>query len=55
MLQSLGAEEARAALAEGQAEVRCEFCGQRYIFNSREIDELFALPPVGIQAPERLQ
>ncbi|WP_430540554.1 Hsp33 family molecular chaperone HslO [Pseudoxanthomonas sacheonensis] len=55
MLQSLGAEEAHAALADGQAEVRCEFCDQRYIFSAREIDELFALPPVGIQAPERLQ
>lgn len=55
MLQSLGAEEARAALADGLAEVRCEFCGQRYIFSAPEIDELFALPPVGIQAPERLQ
>lgn len=55
MLQSLGAEEARAALADGLAEVRCEFCGQRYIFSAPEIDELFALPPVGMQAPERLQ
>ena len=55
MLQSLGTEEAHAALADGQAEVRCEFCGQRYIFSAREIDELFALPPVGMQAPERLQ
>jgi molecular chaperone Hsp33 len=55
MLQSLGAEEARAALADGRAEVRCEFCGQRYIFTAPEIDELFVLPPVGIEAPERLQ
>jgi molecular chaperone Hsp33 len=55
MLQSLGAEEAQAALADGQAEVRCEFCGQRYIFTAPEIDELFVLPPVGIEAPDRLQ
>ena len=55
MLQSLGSEEAHAALAGGQAEVRCEFCGKRYIFSTEEIDELFALPPVGMQAPERLQ
>lgn len=55
MLQSLGIEEARASLADGLAEVRCEFCGQRYIFSAPEIEELFALPPVGIQAPERLQ
>ena len=55
MLQSLGTEEAHAALTDGRAEVRCEFCGQHYIFGAREIGELFALPPVGIQAPERLQ
>lgn len=55
MLHSLGVTEARAALAGGQAEIRCEFCGQRYLFSPAEIEELFASPPVGIQAPERLQ
>lgn len=55
MLHSLGADEARAALSDGQAEVRCEFCGQRYLFTEAQIDELFALPPVGIEPPERLQ
>jgi molecular chaperone Hsp33 len=55
MLQSLGTEEAHAALADGQAEVRCEFCGQRYLFSAPQIDELFALPPVGMQGPERFQ
>jgi molecular chaperone Hsp33 len=55
MLESLGAAEAHAALADGQVEVRCEFCGQRYGFSQADIEELFALPPVGLQAPERLQ
>ena len=55
MLESLGAAEAHAALADGQVEVRCEFCGQRYGFSQTDIEELFALPPVGLQAPERLQ
>ena len=55
MLHSLGSEEAHAALAEGEAEVRCEFCGQRYVFTGSQIDELFTLPPVGMEAPERLQ
>jgi molecular chaperone Hsp33 len=55
MLQSLGPEEAHAALADGQAEVRCEFCSQRYIFSEPQISELFALPQVGMEAPERLQ
>lgn len=55
MLQSLGDEEAHAALTDGLAEVHCEFCGQRYIFSAPEIDELFALPSVGMQAPARFQ
>lgn len=55
MLQSLGSEEAHAALADDLAEVRCEFCGQRYIFSEPQINELFALLPVGVEAPERLQ
>ncbi|WP_368561727.1 Hsp33 family molecular chaperone HslO [Pseudoxanthomonas sp. UTMC 1351] len=55
MLQSLGEEEATAALSEGVAEVRCEFCGQRYLFSPAEVGELFTLPSVGIDAPTRLQ
>ena len=55
MLHSLGLAEARAALADGRAEIRCEFCGQRYLFDAAGIEELFASPPVGMQAPERLQ
>lgn len=55
MLQSLGSEEAHAALADGRAEVRCEFCGQSYLFSEGQISELFALPLVGMEAPERLQ
>jgi len=55
MLHSLGGVEARAALVDGQAEVVCEFCGQRYVFSPVEIEELLILPPVGILAPERLQ
>jgi len=55
MLQSLGREEARAAAADGVAEVRCEFCGQRYLFSPGEIEELFQTGPVEAEAPERLQ
>lgn len=55
MLQSLGADEARAAAAEGVAEIRCEFCGQLYLFSPAEIEELFAPQPVEATAPERLQ
>lgn len=55
MLQSLGEEEATAALADGVAEVRCEFCGQKYQFDTNQVRELFALPSVGLEAPARLQ
>jgi len=55
MLQSLGQAEATAALADGVAEVRCEFCGQRYLFSRDEIDELFTQPAVRMEAPDRLQ
>ncbi len=55
MLQSLGEEEATAALNEGVAEVRCEFCGQKYQFDTNQIRELFVQPPVGLEAPDRLQ
>ena len=55
MLHSLGSIEARAAVIDDQAEVRCEFCGQRYLFSPAEVEELFSLPLVGILAPERLQ
>ena len=55
MLRSLGEDEARAAATDGQAEVRCEFCGQRYLFSPGQIEELFGAPPVELQAPERLQ
>lgn len=55
MLQSLGQEEAAAALADGVAEVRCEFCGQQYRFNPAQIAELFDHPAVDMEAPARLQ
>ena len=55
MLQSLGQEEAVAALADGVAEVRCEFCGQQYRFTPPQIEELFDHPAVDVEAPARLQ
>ncbi len=55
MLQSLGQAEATAALADGLAEVRCEFCGQDYQFDRDQIDELFTGTAVRMDAPDRLQ
>ncbi len=55
MLQSLGADEARAALADGTAEIHCEFCGQRYLFQADDIEALFPAANPTSEAPERLQ
>lgn len=55
MLASLGSPEAHAALVDGTAHVRCEFCGQGYEFDAAGIDALFT--PEGLQSPlpERIQ
>ena len=55
MLASLGSEEAHAALTDGVASVRCEFCGQQYTFGESDIDGLFT--SLGLQSlpPERIQ
>ena len=61
MLSSLGREEAEAAAADtgGVVEVRCEFCGEIYLFGPKALQALFAgtdrersdaFPP-----PDRLQ
>lgn len=55
MLFSLGQEEATAAVQGEAAQVRCEFCGQDYLFTADQIAELFARPPVDLQPPARLQ
>ncbi len=57
MLVSLGRDEADAAAeaAGGQAQVRCEFCGQSYRFDREQIAGLFAAPEPGLDAPARLQ
>lgn len=57
MLVSLGEDEARAAVEDnaGQAEIRCEFCGESYRYSPAEIAALFASRPVEWSAPDRLQ
>ncbi len=55
MLESLGVEEARAAVIDGSARIRCEFCGQAYRFEGAEIDALFTNQGLLMKAPERLQ
>jgi molecular chaperone Hsp33 len=51
----LGEEEARAALIEGSARIRCEFCGQTYDFSAADIDGLFTVHAPLMDAPRRLQ
>ena len=47
MLRSLGPDEARAAMAGGQVEVHCDFCGQAYRFEHEEVEDLFRLGALG--------
>lgn len=55
MLESLGIDEARAAVIDGSAHVKCEFCGQDYRFDMAAIDALFTAHEGQMAAPERLQ
>lgn len=54
MLRGLGADEARAALQDGVAEVHCDFCGQGYRFEPEQIEALFSPKPTA-PGPSRLQ
>ena len=54
MLIALGEQEARETVADGPTEITCEFCGQRYLFDAIDIEQLFAgggstLPAPGLQ------
>lgn len=55
VLQSLGQEEAHAALEDGVVEVRCEFCGRRYPFTAADLAVLFEASVTLVEGPERLQ
>lgn len=58
VLRTLGREEALAAVAagsNGEAEIRCEFCGQRYHFDNTQVEALFLAPSPNTDAPNRLQ
>ncbi|TYT25691.1 Hsp33 family molecular chaperone HslO [Luteimonas viscosa] len=55
MLRSLGWDEARAAVIDGAARIRCEFCGARYAYAEGEVEALFAGPEADLAAPERVQ
>ena len=57
MLVSLGAEEAGAAIeaGDGEARVRCEFCGQDYRFDADEVAGLFRDAAVELPAHPGIQ
>lgn len=55
MLESLGRPEAEAALIEGMATVRCEFCGQAYTFDADDVNALFTDRTRPMRAPPGLQ
>lgn len=55
MLQSLGKDEAYAALADGVASIRCEFCGHTYLFDRQQIEDLFVKAAVHAPASDKLQ
>ena len=55
MLRSLGQDEARAAVIDGAARIRCEFCGQRYEFDPAAVEALFDGREAALPAPERVQ
>ena len=55
MLVSLGPDEARAAVIDGAARVRCEFCGERYSFDGAEVEALLTERDHVLAAPQRVQ
>ncbi len=57
MMVSLGVEEAGAAVEAGggEAQVRCEFCGQEYRFNQDQVDALFRTSAAELPAAPRIQ
>jgi molecular chaperone Hsp33 len=58
MLRSLGREEVQAALdaRDGEIEVICEFCAQRYTFDKVDAEQVLAADPAAVPAaPRRLQ
>jgi molecular chaperone Hsp33 len=55
MLASLGESEALAAVADGEADIRCEFCGQHYRFDEPQVRQLLAVAATELDAPDRLQ
>ncbi len=55
MIASLGPDEARAAVIDGEAHVVCEFCGRDYRFSPDEVERVLRASDEAVDAPARTQ
>ena len=55
VMRSLGTDEALASLADDLATVHCDFCGQAYVFNRKDIQDLFTRPSASAPGSGLLQ
>lgn len=55
VFESLGKEEALAAVVDGQAEVVCEFCGTTYAFTPDELSQIFERQGANVTTPDSVQ
>ena len=55
MIASLGPDEARAAVIDGEAHVVCEFCGRDYRFSPDEVERVLGASDEAVDAPARTQ
>ncbi len=55
MLVSLGPDEARASVIDGEVNVICEFCGSAYAFSAAEVESALRASADAMASPDRLQ
>lgn len=55
MLVSLGPDEARASVIDGEVNVICEFCGSAYAFSAAEVESALRASADAMASPNRLQ
>lgn len=55
MIASLGPDEARASVVDGEVHVVCEFCGQDYRFSPDEVETMLRTAADAVASPERMQ
>lgn len=55
MIASLGPEEARASVIDGEVHVVCEFCGRDYRFSPDDVERVLRESDEAVEAPARMQ